>query len=308
MNLQSQVEPFLPTGAQQIQDRDAIAFLNRLQRHLVSVPGLMAGKHPITVPTAVMTTGNPPSTDSVPLLLLPGFDSSALEFRHLIPYLAPDKAIYALDLLGFGFTAYPPAVAIAPNTICQHLYATWRQFINRPVALLGASLGGAVAIDFGLRHPDCVERLILVDSIGFSGSFPLGQHLDASLLDWGADWLRFRKGVSLHALVMLPFADPSLKDKVLCAMLHQAMPGWKPAIVSFTQSGGYSYLAQQIVAIQQPTLILWGDCDTTLGTEDAWKFKRAIPHSCLVWIKGADHAPHIDTPEAVAEAILQELD
>jgi len=178
---------------------------------------------------------------------------------------------------------------------------------NRPVALLGASLGGAIAIDFALRHPDCVERLILVDSVGFSGSFPLGQYLDASLLTWGADWLRLRKSLAFHAAVMLPFIGSSQTDKILCAMLHQAMPGWKQAIVSFTQNGGYGYLAQRIAALQQPTLILWGDRDSTLDTEDAWKFKQAIARSRLVWITGADHAPHIDAPEAVAEAILQDL-
>ena len=83
------------------------------------------------------------------------------------------------------------------------------------------------------------------------------------------------------------------------------MPGWKRAIVSFTQSGGYGYLTQHIASIQQPTLILWGDRDSTLGTEDAWKIKRALAHSRLAWITGADHAPHIDAPEAVAEAIRQ---
>ncbi|MEO0378231.1 MAG: alpha/beta hydrolase, partial [Cyanobacteria bacterium P01_A01_bin.17] len=224
------------------------------------------------------------------------------------PPMAPNKAIYALDLLGFGCTAYPPSVSIGPDTIRQHLYATWRQLIDRPVALLGASLGGAVAIDFALRYPDCVKQLILVDSVGFSGSFPLGQYLDASLLNWGATWLRFRKHAALQVMTMLPFADPILKDKLLCTLLHQSMPSWQSAVVSFTQSGGYGHLSPQISAIQPPTLIIWGDRDTTLGTEDAWKFKQAIPHSHLVWIKGAEHAPHLDAPAAVAKAILQELE
>ncbi|MEM1281676.1 MAG: alpha/beta hydrolase, partial [Cyanobacteria bacterium P01_H01_bin.152] len=278
MSAQLTIKPFLPTWAQPIQDGDAIAFLNHLQRQLVTVPGLMGAQHPATVSTAVMTTGKQTPTDSVPLVLLPGFDSSALEFRHLIPYLAPSRNVYALDLLGFGFTDYPSSVSIAPNTIRQHLYATWQQLINRPVVLLGASLGGAIALDFALRCPGCVERLILVDSVGFSGSFPLGQYLDASLLNWGADWLRWRKSMALQAATMLPFTDSSQTDKILCAMVHQAMPGWKQSIVSFTQSGGYGYLAQQISTIQQRTLILWGERDQTLGTEDAWKFKRAIPH------------------------------
>ncbi|MBE7385824.1 MAG: hypothetical protein F6J95_031090 [Leptolyngbya sp. SIO1E4] len=37
------VEPFIPALARQIQDSNAIAFLNRLQRQPITVPGLVAG-------------------------------------------------------------------------------------------------------------------------------------------------------------------------------------------------------------------------------------------------------------------------
>ena len=117
----SDLEPFLPTLAQQIQDSDAIAFLNHLQRHPVTVSDLVTGAPPVTVPTAVMATGKPTPADAAPLILLPGFDSSALEFRHLIPYLAPYKTLYAIGVLGFGFTASPSSVAIAPRTIRQQI-------------------------------------------------------------------------------------------------------------------------------------------------------------------------------------------
>ncbi|MGF1524658.1 MAG: hypothetical protein ACFBSF_20220 [Leptolyngbyaceae cyanobacterium] len=80
INAKPTVEPFLPTFAQQIQDSDAIAFLNHLQRRSITVPDLMADQRPGTVPTAVVTTSKQTSTDSIPLMLLPGFDSSALEF------------------------------------------------------------------------------------------------------------------------------------------------------------------------------------------------------------------------------------
>ncbi|MEM1310392.1 MAG: hypothetical protein AAGF98_13035, partial [Cyanobacteria bacterium P01_H01_bin.153] len=109
----SDLEPFLPTLAQQIQDGDAIAFLNHLQRQPITVSDLVTGAPPVTVPTAVMATGKPTPDDSAPLILLPGFDSSSLEFRYLISYLASHKAIYGLDVLGFGFTASLPSVAIA---------------------------------------------------------------------------------------------------------------------------------------------------------------------------------------------------
>jgi pimeloyl-ACP methyl ester carboxylesterase len=52
------------------------------------------------------------------------------------------------------------------------------------------------------------------------------------------------------------------------------------------------------------TEILWGQQDKTLDSQDAQKFKQAIPHNDLVWIQKADHAPHIGQAPAVATAIL----
>jgi pimeloyl-ACP methyl ester carboxylesterase len=51
--------------------------------------------------------------------------------------------------------------------------------------LVGASLGGAVAIDFALNYPNWVRSLVLIDSVGFSGSFPVGQFLPHPLIELG---------------------------------------------------------------------------------------------------------------------------
>jgi pimeloyl-ACP methyl ester carboxylesterase len=106
---------------------------------------------------------------------------------------------------------------------------------------------------------------------------------------------------------VLPFFNKSQQDLVLCSSLHQAMPGWKEVVKSFTRSGGYSYLSGRISAVQQPTLILWGDQDKTLGTDDARRFQRSITNSRLKWIQGGDHAPHITHPRAVAREVLNDL-
>jgi pimeloyl-ACP methyl ester carboxylesterase len=300
-------EPFIPPSVQQLQDADAIALLRRIDRQPVTVPDLISREVPTTVPTAVVTPRKEFSAYPAPLLLLHGFDSSLLEFRHLLPPLEPHWPLYAVDLLGSGFTAHLPSVDVNPATIRQHLYCTWKSLIDRPVTLLGASLGGAVAIDFALNHPDCVERLILIDSVGFSGSFPLGKWLFSPLVDWGADWLHFRKNFASQAMGIIPVFNKSQQDLVLCSSLHQAMPGWKEAVKSFTRSGGYSYLKTVIPEVPQPTLIIWGNEDKTLGTEDARRFEQAIAHSRLVWVKGGNHAPHIHYPRAVAKAITEYL-
>jgi pimeloyl-ACP methyl ester carboxylesterase len=76
------------------------------------------------------------------------------------------------------------------------------------------------------------------------------------------------------------------------------------AIASFTQSGGYTNLKNRITQINRPTLILWGEADDVLGTDDAIKFEQAIANSQLIWVRQAGHAPHFDQPQCVATHLL----
>jgi pimeloyl-ACP methyl ester carboxylesterase len=165
---------------------------------------------------------------------------------------------------------------------------------------VGASLGGAVAIDFALHHLNWVRSLALMDSVGFSGSFPVGQFLPQGLIDLGADWLYFRKRAALAAASVLPMLHPTLIDALHCSLLHQEMLGWREATASFTRSGRYSDLSDRIAQVTHPTLILWGKADDVLGTADATRLERSIADSQLIWIEDAGHVPHFDQPQVVA--------
>jgi pimeloyl-ACP methyl ester carboxylesterase len=153
------------------------------------------------------------------------------------------------------------------------------------------------------RVNNWVRSLALIDSVGFSGSFPVGQFLPNGLIDLGPDWLYFRKRAALAASV-LPMVHPTLIDALPCSLLHQEMPGWREAIASFTRSGGYSDLSDRIAQVTHPTLILWGKADDVLGTADATRWQRAIADSQLIWIEDAGHVPHFDQLQVVANHLL----
>ena len=87
-------------------------------------------------------------------------------------------------------------------------------------------------------------------------------------------------------------------------MSNQEMPKWEESILEFNKSGGYNFSPPHIPKIEKPTLILWGEADEVLGTEDASKFAETIVHSQLVWIANAGHTPHIEQPEVTAQQIL----
>ena len=245
--------------------------------------------------------GNPP------ILLLHGFDSSVLEFTRLLPLLRSKTDVLGVDLLGFGFTERLRGINYNPASILSHLYHTWETLIGQPLILLGASMGGATAIDFTLAHPEIVEKLILIDSVGYSGGFPLGQFLVPPLDGWAVEFWRQQK---LQPLNWGLFGAGSSEE--LAALrwvsLHMEMPGWVEAMISFTRSGGYLHLSDRISELDLPTLILWGEKDKTLGTEDAFKFKRSIKNSRLCWIPNCGHSPQLEQPQVTAEYILDFLD
>ncbi|MEB3251017.1 MAG: alpha/beta hydrolase, partial [Cyanobacteriota bacterium] len=74
-------------------------------------------------------------------------------------------------------------------------------------------------------------------------------------------------------------------------------------LIRFTQSGGYTLPAEQIASLTCPTLILWGEQDRILGTQDAQRFEGAIAGSQLRWIPQCGHVPHLEQPQAVAQAM-----
>lgn len=288
---------FLPAAVGQLTEPTSIALAQSIQSQAIATP---LSSQPIA------TTYVRQGSGGTPILLIHGFDSSILEFRRLVPLLAQENETWTVDLLGFGFTDRLSGIQFSPVAIKTHLYYFWKTLINQPVILVGASMGGAAAIDFTLTYPEVVQKLVLIDSAGLKGGSPLSKLMFSPLDYYATQFLRnpkVRDRISRTA-----YKNPSLVsvDALDCAALHLQTPSWSQALIAFTKSGGYSaFRLKQLAEITQPTLILWGDSDRILGTVDAQKFKRAIPHSQLIWIPECGHIPHLEKPQITAQYILE---
>ena len=289
--------PFqLPPLAQQLTEPPSLDLARQIEQLTLSTPLL---DEPIA------TTFVQDGRGSLPLLLLHGFDSSVFEFRRLLPLLADRAEVWAVDLLGFGFTARPQSLTFSPAEILTHLYHFWRAAIDRPVVLVGASMGGAVAIDFALTYPNSVQQLVLLDSAGFAKGGGEAK-LMVPPLDWVASevlrnpWVRNR-------ISQLAYHDRrwASRDAATCAALHLECEGWRRATIAFAKSGGYTFLADRIEQVAVDTTIIWGETDRILGTADATQFERAIARSALHWIPACGHVPHLEKAPETAEVILK---
>lgn len=282
----------LPKDIGALTEETSIALANQIQ--FAAIPTPLAK---LPVQTSYVCAGEGP-----PLLLLHGFDSSIFEFRRLVPELTAYGQVWAVDLLGFGFSDRQVTPRVDPSAIRLHLHSFWQQMIGKPVILVGASMGGAAAIDWALSYPEAVQKLVLIDSAGFTSGPALGRFIFPPLDSWAAAFLRnpkVRRGISQRA-----YHDQSwvTADAECCATLHLQAPGWQSALIAFTKSGGYR-LGDRIQQVAVPTLILWGEQDRILGTKDAQQFEQAISQSQLIWIPECGHVPHLEKARVTAKRI-----
>ena len=259
------------------------------------LPGL-AGRWPV----AVLGAGPP-------VLLLHGFDSSFLEFRRLAPLLAGHCQLFIPDLFGFGFTPRPRDGPFNPKGVLAHLQTLLPAIAaqlepahrGQGIGLIGASMGGAVAVELARRQPERINRLLLLAPAGLTGRpMPLPPLLDGL----GVRFLALpavRRGLCRSA-----FADPD-RDvgpaELEIASLHLQAPRWAPALAAFARSGGFAGCGDPLPP--QPLLALWGHQDRILRGPQ----KQAAQALLGERIEGLDHCghlPHIDRPQQVAERWL----
>jgi pimeloyl-ACP methyl ester carboxylesterase len=286
---------FIASAAETLTESSSIALAQQIECQEIATP-----LSPAPIATTYVRQGN----GKTPILLLHGFDSSVLEFRRLLPLLAKERETWAIDLLGFGFTQRLSELSYSPVEIKTHLYYCWKTLIGQPVILVGASMGGATAIDFTLTYPEAVEQLVLLDSAGLANPPMTGKLMFSPLDYWATEFLRnpkVRRNISRAAYHDKSFAT---QDAQICAALHLNSPRWREALIAFTKSGGYGNFSARLSQCDRATLILWGRGDRILGVKAATQFEKLLPNSKLVWIDNCGHVPHLEKPQITATEIL----
>ena len=235
-----------------------------------------------------------------PLILLHGFDSSFLEYRRLAPLLSQRFQLFIPDLFGFGFSPRPRDANYGPEAVLSHLDALIEQIPDEsPCGLIGASMGGSVAVEMARRHPQRINALMLLAPAGLTGKpMPV-----PPLLDRFGAWFLSRPGVR-RGLCRQAFADPDANvgaAEEQIASLHLQCPGWAEALAAFARSGGFAGCGTPLP--DQPLHVIWGANDRILR-EPQKKAAALILKDGVEQFEDCGHLPHIDQPERVAERCL----
>ncbi len=219
-----------------------------------------------------------------PLVLLHGFGVSGHLWLRCLPYLAQERQVLVVDLPGHGQSKLAGRWrlrAVAP------LLAAWlRQMHLPPVALMGHSMGGAIAIHLAAHAPDLFERLVLVNAAGT----PLQAQLPALMMRSLRSMLQ--PGSGGYPLELLQ--DTLLKPRPRLL--------WESA-----QEMLRSDFRQELARIDLPTLILWGERDLLLPLQMGHALREALPHATFITMPQSGHRPPLSQPGEFSRIVLDFL-
>lgn len=121
----------------------------------IDVDGIRTNYHDVgTGPPVVLVHGSGPGV------------SAWANWRITLPALAARHRVLAPDVLGFGYTERPAGVTYDLDTWTDHLVGFLDALGLERVSVVGNSFGGALALSLVTRHPDRVDRLVLMGSVG----------------------------------------------------------------------------------------------------------------------------------------------
>jgi len=232
------------------------------------------------------------------VILLHGFDSCFLEYRRLIPFLKKKNKLIIPDLYGFGFCPRSIGNKYGFKYLMKHLNAVLNYFSeNQPIGIIGASMGGALALELARQNPKKINKLLLLSPAGLSGKNP---KIPWPLNYFGAYFLSqpfIRRGLCRQA-----FADPtksvgSAEEQI--ASIHLKVPGWQSSLAEFAAEGGVSDCGNP--KPNQPIAIILGKYDRIIPKSEK-KETRRLYNSNIQIAANSGHLPHLEEPELVYEA------
>uniref|UniRef100_A0A7S2SHF8 AB hydrolase-1 domain-containing protein n=1 Tax=Rhizochromulina marina TaxID=1034831 RepID=A0A7S2SHF8_9STRA len=308
-----QFSPAVPAEAVgEIQEQAARAMFQQLAAADLAVPTSVASSGRATASfyaSPAIQGDRPPA-----VVCLHGFDSSCLEWRRLVPLLeeAAVADIFALDVHGWGFVGHSPDSGTEFSAVAkrEHLKAFVDQVVgtDRPVVLMGASLGGALAIEFAAAYPDTVAKTVLIDPQGFVDGAGPAASLPRFLARLG---VRVLGSPQLRSMAnQMAYSDKetfATEDAMKIGRLHVLCEGWEDANLEYMCSGGFQP-SLKVPEVKCQTLVLWGRDDEILDPAlYAERFLEEVPNSRLQFVDNCGHVPHLEQPKVTASHIVDFL-
>ena len=246
--------------------------------------------------------------DAPSLVLLHGFGASLQTWDAWAGELEKDRRVLRFDVPGFGLSGPAANNDYSDAADVTRLLALLDQLGLQQVALGGHSMGGRIAWNFAVAHPERVSHLILVSPDGFPDPSstsentykvsPLLGLMHYSLPAW-----------ALKMGVAPAYGDESLLTPQVLRRYHDMMraPGVRAAAMERMRQSRYIDPVPLLQSLKMPVLLVWGEKDAFIPISNAQDYLKVIPQATLVSIPNAGHVVHEEAAKLSVEAVKEFL-
>lgn len=240
------------------------------------------------------------------LILLHGVCASLHTWDPWVERLKTHYRIIRVDIPGFGLTgpASNPSVYTKDGAVDLFGRIVDEMKLEK-FSIAGNSLGGYIAWNYTLKHPERIEKLILIDSVGFP------QELPGIIAFASNPFVRpFARYVFPRFLVdgavQEVYGDKSkitgtLKDRYFeLAMRDGNKGGSVDVFTEFRRQCKDKHLSDGIKDIKPPVLVMWGTKDIWIPFKYFANWKAELPNAKFIQYEGAGHTPMEEIPDITA--------
>jgi pimeloyl-ACP methyl ester carboxylesterase len=262
--------------------------------------------------------------DNAPVLLLHGFGASIGHWQHNLEFLAADRTVYGVDLVGWGGSR-KPNVSYDIDLWVDQVYDFWQTFVGRPMIVIGNSIGSLVALVAAARHPQMAQSLVMVSLPDLSAEQeliprplqPLVNGIKRVILNPPLLHGLFRvvsRPKIAKKWAKIAYANPDLvTDELIEIFLTPAREPEAPAafvkiMQGMTSSTFSPNIRKLLPQMNLPMLLLWGREDRMIPPGTAGVLLQLNPLLELVNLDAAGHCAHDEVPDVVNQEIRSWLE
>ncbi|MGH9199814.1 MAG: alpha/beta fold hydrolase [Vicinamibacterales bacterium] len=232
------------------------------------------------------------------VVLLPNLTWDSHAWSQNVTAISAKYHVIALDLPGTGDSAKP---------LIEYKMDTWTDFISEflrlkripKATIVGAVMGGALAVQFALDHPEISEGLVCAASNTGPGKHEGGLRPERwpSLAGTRRSLLAsfHDKSLVTDALVRGRFEDRLRVDDGYTVARHLA-------------DHRAPYSVEELSTIRVPALFIWCREDEITPLKWGEDYAAAVPGAQLAVLEACGHLPNLEKPEAFNTAVLRFLD
>jgi pimeloyl-ACP methyl ester carboxylesterase len=238
-----------------------------------------------------------------PLLLIAGFDSDSSSWSAMMPALVKQYQVIRLDNRGVGQSSAPDS----PYSIKQMAAdaAALLDYLSIPkVHIAGHSMGGQIAQELALAHPEKVKTLILLSS------WAKGDSKFHALIELFGD-LSSKLDSVLYQKALLPwlfteafYSTPGAIEQLIDILQDYPFLPTPHGLYHQSRAILNSDTSDRLADIPHPTLVVVGKEDLVTPLKFSERLAQGIPNAELVILDRGGHAFIVESAETVAREML----